>query len=219
MIVDITGRRYGRLTVLGRSGAKEKNSTWRCRCECGNECVVQYGNLKSGHTKSCGCLSREKSAGRLLTHGMKQSQLYKAWAGMKNRCNNQRSKDWPDYGGRGIEVCPEWRDSFEAFRDWALANGYQDDLTIERKDVNGNYCPENCKWATAEEQANNKRSNRMATYNGKTQTMAMWSREVGIPADTLIARLNRGWTVEKALEEPVRKQYRHKGGKHGDANC
>ena len=123
---------------------------------------------------------------------------------MRVRCSNPKARYYPLYGGRGIRVCPEWQ-HFEPFYDWAMANGYKDSLSIDRIDVNGNYCPENCRWATAKEQARNQRSNRLVLYNGKTQTIADWADELNINPITLRTRLSHGWSVEEALTTPVNK--------------
>ena len=136
-------------------------------------------------------------------HGMSGDRTHHIWSGLKQRCTNPKAKDYPNYGGRGIEVCHEWLDSFEAFRDWALANGYQDDLTIDRIDVDGNYEPDNCRWISNKEQQRNRKSNHFLTLNGKTHTIAEWAEITGRGWGTIKARLNRGWTTERALTEPV----------------
>lgn len=123
---------------------------------------------------------------------------------MKARCHNPRNKRYDRYGGRGITICDEWRDSFEAFRDWAMANGYQENLTLDRKDTDGNYCPENCKWATQKEQQNNRSNNVKVEYHGETMSLKQWAEKAGIDYSCLYARLNRGWTFEKAISTPSR---------------
>ena len=208
---DLTGRRFGRLYVLKREGTHvspggSKKALWLCVCDCGNLTTTRTRELKGGHTQSCGCLQRERTSMASKKHGMRHERLYHSWIDMKQRCQNPNNSRYDDWGGRGIEVCPEWRDSFEAFRDWALANGYRDDLTIERKDVNGHYCPENCCWITKEQQQRNKRNNRIITYNGKTQTLQQWADELGMHETTLLYRLKKEWTLEKALTQPVRKR-------------
>lgn len=162
----IAGQTFGRLTVLYFANkGTDRHYIWHCRCECGTECDVSGSDLRSGHTQSCGCLQRERAAktSTMLshTHGMSKTRLYHIWDGMRYRCKSSKSKCYPHYGGRGITVCEEWQNSFEAFSAWALTHGYQDDLTIDRIDVNGNYTPENCRWATVAEQNRNKRKKRI----------------------------------------------------------
>lgn len=208
--IDLTGQRFGRLVVEGFAyKAKDGHSMWKCRCECGKVKVVNGTSLKLGKSQSCGCLHNELLSDRNFKHGGRNTRLYYIWCGMIERTETENQVSYKNYGGRGIKVCEEWRISFEKFRDWALKHGYQDELTIDRIDVNGNYCPKNCKWSTAKEQARNKRNNAKITYKGKTQALAQWSEELGIRQETLWHRLNTlGWPVEKTFETPVRKQRR-----------
>lgn len=140
---------------------------------------------------------------------MLHERLYGIWKGIKSRCTNANDVGWRNYGGRGIAVCDEWRDDFEAFKRWALSNGYSDHLSIDRIDVNGNYCPENCRWATAKEQGNNTRVNHRLTLNGVTHTIAEWAVKTGISEALIQWRINSGMTIEEALTRPVRKLRRH----------
>lgn len=139
-------------------------------------------------------------------HGETHTILYQLWSSVRNRCNNPNAQKYARYGGRGIEVCEEWDSSYQSFRDWCLKNGYKDGLTIERMDVNGNYCPENCVFASQKVQQNNRTNNHLLTYEGETHTMAEWADILGLPYKMLEHRINRGWTVEDAFTIP-------KGGK------
>ena len=157
-LVDLTGRKFGRLTVVKRAESINKRTMWQCCCDCGNEVVVEAYNLKTGHTTSCGCVQKEATARACKTHGQCRTRLYRIWICMKNRCYCNHYHAFRHYGGRGITVCDKWRNDFQAFYEWAMSHGYSDDLTIDRMDNNGNYCPENCRWITMAEQNQNKRA-------------------------------------------------------------
>lgn len=203
---DLTGLTFGRLTVLGYSHIDTRGYVcWNCSCECGNTVVVRGKHLTSGTTKSCGCLRSERIRASLQKHGLCDTRLHRIWRRMKERCFNPAHSSFHCYGGRGITVCEEWCRDFTTFYHWAMANGYRDDLTIDRIDVNGNYEPTNCRWATQREQSNNRRTNLFLTYNGKTQTLAEWCRETGLGRSTIYRRLyTLGWSIEKALTTPPR---------------
>lgn len=154
---NLAGQKYGLLTVVCRKGSSEnRNATWLCICDCGKEKIVTSNALKFGYVKSCGCLNREIST----IHGKSNTRLYSIYNGMKHRCYNTQSESYRYYGARGITICDEWRNDFMNFYDWAINNGYSDDLSIDRIDVDGNYCPKNCRWVDFVTQANNKRNSR-----------------------------------------------------------
>lgn len=201
--LDLTGQRFGRLVVEARDLSYKKAAYWICKCDCGGSTTVQSTHLRSGATQSCGCLNSENVRKRRTSHGSSRSKLYRTWCSMKDRCYREKNKHYENYGGRGITVCQEWKESFEAFETWAMANGYRDDLTIERIDVNGNYEPSNCKWATNKEQQNNRRNNHFLTYDGKTQTIAQWAEETGLDWMVIYDRFRNGWPVERILTEPL----------------
>ena len=159
---DLTGKRFGRLIVIERaenyiSPQGQARKRWLCKCDCGNDVIVPASALINGESKSCGCLQKEIAKNTFTQHGKWGSRLHRIWASMKTRCYNRKSRSYKWYGGRGITICDEWMNSFQAFYDWAMANGYRDDLSIDRIDVNGNYEPSNCRWITIIEQQKNKR--------------------------------------------------------------
>lgn len=205
-LIDLTGKRFGRLTVISRAeNTKSGKARWLCRCDCGEETTVLSSNLIRGLTLSCKCLNNEMASQRFTRHGMSNHRLYKIWSGMVKRCYNQRCKSYPAYGGRGIKVCEDWRYSFESFAQWAITNGYEDSLSIDRENVNGDYAPDNCQWATKTVQANNTRANHTLTYDGETHTLAEWGRITGISQYTILKRVRTlGWTVEEALTTATR---------------
>lgn len=215
-VIDLTGQRFGRYIVLSQAesqvyfdGKRNRTRTmWNCKCDCGNEKVVSSHSLRSGHVVSCGCYKEEVDHTRCMTHGAtlngKPTRLYKVWDGMKARCYNPNKAYYSIYGGRGITMCDEWHYSFEKFRDWALANGYKDGLTIDRINNDGNYCPENCRWATVSQQNNNKSTNHYLTYNGETKTIMQWAEATGFPFHAILARVKKGMSAEYALLTPLR---------------
>lgn len=193
MLTDLTGRRFGRLTVLGQAGkTKWGDSKWLCRCDCGNERVVSGGHLKSGHTQSCGCYAREEASRRAIVHGITSGgkpRTFTIWNGMKARCLNPKSVSFANYGGRGIGICDEWL-SFENFHNWAVSNGYEDGLQIDRIDNDGDYCPQNCRWVSRKYNNTNKRNTNLITICGKTQCATDWIRELGISKATFYRHLH-----------------------------
>jgi hypothetical protein len=177
-ILNLIGNRYGKLVVIGKDEEKSKTmgySYWICKCDCGREVSVRGGSLTFGHTKSCGCVSREKTIKRSTKHGLYYTRLHQIWIAMRQRCNDKNAQRYCDYGGRGIKVCTEW-DDFINFYNWSMVNGYTDELTIDRIDVNSDYEPSNCRWVDNTVQANNKRNNVTLTINNETHSIADWYR-------------------------------------------
>ena len=203
-IIDITGQRFNHLTAIEKVGKnKSGNFLWLCKCDCGNYCKTTYTYLRRGECKSCGCLRYSKIKEMRTKHGMTRTRIYRIWQNMKNRCRHPNNPRYKDYGARGIEYCEEWEE-FEPFYKWSIETGYNDKLTIERIDNNKGYCPENCRWATKEEQQYNKRTTHYLTYKGETKSMAEWSKILNINLQTLAARINTlKWSTEKAFETPV----------------
>lgn len=200
--MDIVDQTFGRLTVLEFSHTnKHGKSMWKCKCDCGNERIVAGSHLKNGHTSSCGCTKNEIVGSRYRTHGMRKTRLYRIWLNIKNRCTNPKDEHFKDYGGRGITVCDEWKNNFEAFHEWSMANGYEEHLTIDRIDVNGNYCPENCRWTTQKEQARNKRNTVFIELNGEIHSLSEWSEIIGVCYPTLFSRYKAGKTPVEILKE------------------
>lgn len=198
---DLTGQKFGRLTVIKRAESRAEVTRWLCLCECGKETIVGYPNLANGHTKSCGCYNSELVKKRSVTHGMRNTRLYEIWKGMKNRCENPNEPSYMNYGGRGICVCAEWHKP-EVFMEWALENGYSDKLTIDRINYNGNYEPGNCRWATAKEQGRNKRNNFVIAFMGKEQPLSAWCEELNLDYDRTWSRLRVSkWSIEEAFSK------------------
>lgn len=211
-VKDLTGKRFGRLIAVEEVGrSKEGCALWRCLCDCGKETYLATQTLTAGLTKSCGCYRREKMAKRATKHGKCGERIYIIWKLMKARCNNKTSKTYVGYGSRGIKVCDEWSgdNGFSNFYNWSTNNGYSDNLTIDRIDVNGNYEPSNCRWVTMIEQANNKRNNRIIECNGEKHTLAEWSRITGVNCETISGRIKRGWAIEDALFREANKSYKY----------
>ena len=213
--IDVTGQRFGRLVVVERVKINNR-SRWLCKCDCGNETFAEVTHLRNGHKKSCGCLhndlSRERLVKKNLTHGESNTRLYKIWSDIKKRCYRKTFWAYDRYGGRGITLCKEWHD-YLAFRDWCVNNGYQDNLTIDRIDNDGNYEPNNCHWVDRKTQANNRNNTKLITYNGNTKTIAQWAETLGINYRTLYNRIfNYNIPVEEALTPK-----KYSVGKRGDA--
>ena len=197
------------MTVIGRANNYvkpdgHKESAWICKCECGKEVTIIRTNLK--RARSCGCSKNQYISESKITHGLSNTKIYRIWRNMKSRCYNPNVTRYNKYGGRGITICDEWRDNFEAFYKWAIENGYSDGLSIDRKDVNGNYTPSNCRWIAMSKQADNKSNSRLFEYNGESHTVTEWAETTGISRDIIWNRIKRGWSIDRVLSQPVRRR-------------
>jgi hypothetical protein len=198
---DLTGNQFGRLTVVRSEGKGNYGKyLWLCRCSCGNTIISSTSQLNNGNTRSCGCLKREMVVNKNKIHGMAHTPIYNVWSAMKNRCLNPNDKQYKDYGGKGVKICDKWL-TFEGFYE-DIGSTYAKGLTIERKDYNGDYCPENCIWTDRFTQANNTSRNRYETVNGITDSLANLCRRFGFTYATIQHRLQRGWSIEEAFNTP-----------------
>lgn len=200
--IDITGKKFGKLTALKldhiKKYSKSTHRFWECICECGNKCIVAQNQLTRGKTKSCGCLQNEYF---FTKHNLRHTRIYNIWCNIKGRCLNTNHPNYNVYGARGITICDKWKHNALNFYNWAMANGYTDKLTIDRIDVNGNYEPCNCRWVNRKEQGINRNTSKFYTYQGKTLCITQWAELYGIKRGTLSSRLLRGWSIEKALKQ------------------
>lgn len=196
--IDLTGKRFTRLVVL-REIPERKDGViiWECKCDCGKTVYARGQSLREGHYKSCGCLKTERFTKMAKEYPRKKNspeknRLYNIWQGMRRRTMKPNRQNYRWYGARGIRVCDEWSNSFSAFEKWAMSHGYNNDLSIDRIDPDGNYCPDNCRWASKTEQSRNRCNTRYFTYLGKTKTVSEWADITGIPYTTLIKRIDDG---------------------------
>ena len=205
---DLTGQKFGKLTVISFSHRENNRTYWKCKCDCGSIKIYRADFLKRSIAPSCGCSRKEKT--RIIcrelgysrkTHGLCNTRLYKIYHNMKDRCYRKSCKAYKDYGGRGIFICKEWLENFKMFYEWAINNGYEDNLTIDRKDNNLGYSPDNCRWITQKEQCLNRRCNKLINYNNKTQTLKEWADELGLSYIKVWKRIHRGWNFERAIKE------------------
>ena len=211
IFIDLTGKKIGRLTVIRRvedyiSPKGQHGRRWLCKCDCGKECIVTATHLNCKDTKSCGCLLQESKGN--TKHNKYHTRLYKIFRKIKERCYNKNCRGYENYGARGIKMCKEWREDFLSFYSWAKENGYDEnakkfDCTIDRIDVNGDYCPENCRWVNMKTQGRNKRNNKFVSFNGETHCLSEWAEKYGIKYLTFYKRyVYKGWDFEKALTTP-----------------
>lgn len=208
------GQKYNKLTIIelnhinnykDKKGIIRHREYYKCLCDCGIYIITEKSQITTGHTKSCGCLKKVSRVKRNDFHGLSKTKLYYIWGTIKDRCYRTKSIDYKNYGGRGITVYQKWQDNFVNFYNWAINSGYKDGLTIERIDVNGNYEPNNCTWIKNELQSHNRRNNHYLTYNGKTQILSEWAKEMNLHnGSTISGRLKRGWSIEKALTTPIK---------------
>ena len=202
---DIIGMKFGMLTVISYSHSKNRKSYWMCQCDCGTKKVLRLDTFKNNTTSktvSCGCYNRVKCSS--ATHRLSHTKLYHTWASMKDRCLNKNNPHYDRYGGRGITINNEWYD-YENFYNWAISNGYEEGLSIDRIDNNGNYEPSNCKWTTQSVQNRNTSRNRMYTINGESLCITDIANKYNINRNTLNYRLNKGVPIEDAIKPPIKK--------------
>jgi hypothetical protein len=193
---NISGEKFGKLTAIKPIEKRGNQYYWLCECECGNTKIARCSHLLAGDVKSCGCLQIQKAT----THGLSKTRLYKIYSQMKIRCLNPKNPAYKSYGGRGIKICKEWLKDFKVFYSWAMENGYNDTLSIDRIDVNGNYEPNNCRWVDMKTQCNNRRSNELIEFKGVKHSIAEWAEIYKIKKSVLWARLKKlNWPFEKAI--------------------
>lgn len=205
-IENLVGQKFGKLIVLEKTAQVKGHAKYKCLCECGKESIVNSQNLKRGKTKSCGCGEIENlknNWAKVTTHGLTDHPIHNTWNAMKGRCYNKKNEKYKNYGARGIIVCDEWKDNFQAFYDWAITSGWQEGLTIDRENNDGHYEPSNCRWANDDIQANNKTTNLFITFNGETKTATQWAKTYNIPSYTIAWRFKRGWPIEKVFLKKI----------------
>jgi hypothetical protein len=198
-LISLIGNKYGKLTVLERVIIKgDKHTYWRCKCDCGGEKIARSDALQNGDTSHCGCVNNNG------THHKTGHRINNIWGGMKERCLNENCKNYSEYGGRGITICSEWLNDFMSFYNWSMENGYSDNLSIDRINVNGNYEPGNCRWATPKEQSNNTRINNLIEIEGEIKSLSQWAELSGVSRQTIQRRINKGIKGEEILQPVVK---------------
>lgn len=212
-VIDLTGQHFGRLQVLEFLGREKGQTWWLCKCDCGKNIRTASNRLKNGQTQSCGCYNLEMSSLKNSKHKQYKTRLYRIWRGMVARCKYKYPNRFIHYSGKGIKVCSEWEKDFNAFAEWANQNGYTDKLTIDRKDNNGDYTPENCRWVDYHTQACNRGNNHLLTYKGETKTLTEWAEEYDIDYTIIKDRIKLGWDVEKAITTPKMKYWNRRVSK------
>ena len=193
---------YGNWTILEvLPKIKNHHQMFKCQCKCGTIKELDGFNVINGKTTSCGCIRNQMLKDRMTTHGQTKTRLHIIWCGIKERCYNPNSQAYSNYGGRGIKMCQEWIDDYMNFYNWSIKNGYDEILTIDRIDVNGNYEPNNCRWINTKDQSNNRRTNLKFTYNNKTQTLMQWCEEYNLDYRMILARVHNPKWEDKSFEE------------------
>lgn len=201
---DLAGKRFGRLVVVSFRGVQKGNRMWQCQCDCGSTVVKTTHRLMHGKVKSCGCISAEILHARNHRHGFRHTPIYKIWEAMVRRCHNKNDSKFRRYGGRGIQVCEQWRCSAEAFCRWAIDAGYKQGLQIDRIDNDGHYTPENCRFVPGKINSRNRCTTRWVDYGDSRKSVTEWSEITGIKVGTILYRLNHNWTCAEALGFEVR---------------
>lgn len=211
--IDLVGNKYNYLTVINYSHKKNKNHYWLCVCDCGKEKAIRQNYLLSNYTISCGCYNKKKVKETHTKHGLHKNRLYNVWLSIKTRCYNKNFHSYYNYGGRGITVCDEWKNDFMAFYNWAMKNGYKEEIlkngknkwTLDRINNDSGYSPENCRWVDMKVQSNNTRVNHKITYKGETLNLKEMAKKYNLSVSRLSRRLSKGWSIERAIEEPINK--------------
>lgn len=218
-LMQMIGKKYGNLYVSNfayekpvfdqkRNRVSKRLYFVKCRCDCGNEKIINAETIRRHQVISCGCSIKQRlKSGLHIKHGQTNTRLYRIWCKMKNRCYDSKCADFQYWGGKDIKLCSEWKNNFNNFYDWAMNNGYKENLTIDRIDGNKDYCPDNCRWATPKEQANNTKRNRLIFYKNQTKTLAQWCDFFGMRYGLIRDRIDRyHWTFDKAITTKVLKR-------------
>ena len=209
-LIDLSQKRFGKLVAIKRVGRDQnKRPLWLCRCDCGTEKVINGSSLRNGDTVSCGCYGREQRIKGHTKHSKTNTRLFNVWQNIKRRCYTKSNPSYKYYGALGVTVCDEWLKDFEAFRDWAYSNGYDEsapkgECTIDRINPFGNYEPDNCRWVSMKVQNLNRKANRIIKYGNESHTLVEWAEKLNINYSTLLYRFRRGWSVEKAFNAEVK---------------
>lgn len=200
---DLLGKRFGKLVVIAPAKSENGKTRWLCKCDCGNEKII-ITQVLGKNTNSCGCLQQQNRKEIHITHNMTGTRIYNIYRGIKQRCYNTNNQRYNYYGARGIKMCDEWKNDFMVFYNWSMQNNYNDDLSIDRINVDGDYEPNNCRWVNIKKQANNRSTNRYIAYNNETHTLKEWSEILNISYYVLNNRINRdNWSVQKAFTTPI----------------